>query len=78
MSSILIQFITFVSKQRVTTKEDITITIRFLKSSSYRWISFEIVLQRFCTKFAPNGGAQTKRKPRNHCGFWVFEVLDEK
>ena len=19
-----------------------------------------------------------KKKPRNHCGFWVFEVLDEK
>ena len=23
-------------------------------------------------------GGMGKRKPRNHCGFWVFEVLDEK
>ena len=34
--------------------------------------------EKSCVKFASNREVATKRKPRNHCGFWVFEVLDEK
>ncbi len=40
------------------------------------YLSFTVVMCLFiiCTKI----DFKTKRKPRNRCGFWVFDVLDEK
>ena len=31
-----------------------------------------------CTQFTPSREVQAKRKPRNRCGFWVFEVRSKR